>query len=118
VRGRGRAREARRRDRLVLGGAFHQMEAQELFLGLGKRAVQHHASAGAAQGAGLSGLIQPSGRPELPAGPQGGLNFDDLGDDRGVLLRRPGQDFVFHMIGQDGVQHRHLVVFLHRSQRT
>src|SRR5882762_3604490 len=90
------------------GGAIQDVEAQQLFLGLGKRTIEDEACARTAQGAGLLGRAQTRRRSEAPLLIDPVMDLMQTGHDRRILLRCPGRDFCFHMIGLDGVKHRYL----------
>ena len=90
----------------VLARAVDHVEPQQLLLGLGKRPVEHHAGARAAQGAGLGGTAQPRRRAEQFVRVEPVMDGEQVGHQRRVLLRRPGHDLGFDVIGQNGVEHR------------
>src|SRR3546814_11636816 len=83
---------ARRCNGGVHIGEIHHVESEQLFLRLSKRAVCDDALALAAQGYGLLGGTEAGGRPEGFLSPKAVIDLDQVGHQRGILLRTPGFD--------------------------
>jgi hypothetical protein len=83
----GAAQVARDIERGILGGAIDDVKAQQLLLGLGKRAVDHQSCAGAAQGARLLGRSEPRRRAEPALLGQAVVDAVQIIHQRRILLR-------------------------------
>ena len=93
-------------ERLLERGAVDDVEAEQLLLGLGKGAVDHQGRVAVlAQGGGRGGRHQPRDGAELPALRELLLHHVELGHDGVVLLLAPGEDDVFVVVAEDGVEH-------------
>ena len=101
----GRAEIARDVERLVEVLAVDHIEAEQLFLGLGKGPVDHERRIVLAQRGRRGGRQQPRHRAEPALLGQLVLHDGKLFHDRGVLLLGPGTDDVFIVVAKDGVEH-------------
>src|SRR5215212_5583736 len=86
-------------------GAVDDVESQELFLALGERTIGHHAVTWTAQHAGSLRRAKPRRRPEATLAREAVVHLVQLEHQRRIRLRRPGGDFLFDVIGQDGIPH-------------
>ncbi len=101
----GLAEIARDGDRLVEVVAVDQIEAEQLFLGLGIGAVEHDRRIFLAQRGRRRGRQQPGDRAEPALLLQFVMHHGEFFHHRGVLFPAPGADKVFIVIAKDGVQH-------------
>ena len=105
VRAAGLAEVLRRGDRLLERRALDDEEAEELLLGLRERPVEDDCLLALAKGRRGRRRHQAGDRPQASlAGEPVGHDIE-LGDDGGILLRRPGLDDVFAVVTEDGVLH-------------
>src|SRR5260370_1334666 len=86
-------------------GAVDDVKAQKLLLGFGEGTIDHHALARAAQDAGAFGRAKPRRRPDAPLLLEAVVHLAQLDHQRRILLRAPGCDSVFHVIGEQGIEH-------------
>src|SRR6476659_1152100 len=106
TRGAARARQlAGSLDRLIERRTIDDIEAEELLLGLGERAVDHQRLTALPDG-GRGGRRQQSG--DWPQSALVGellLHDRELGHDGVILLLGPGADDIFGIVAKDGVKH-------------
>ena len=102
----GRGEFARDIQRLVQIGDVDHIEAEQLLLRLGERAVDHQRRVlRLAQRGGRGGGQQAQRRPELARLGQPLLHDAEPRHDGGVLLLAPGPDDVLVVVAEDGVEH-------------
>ena len=101
----GRAEIARDVERLVEILAVDDVEAEQLFLGLGIGAVDHDRRIVLAQRGRRRRRQQPRDRAEPALLGQFVLHDGEFLHDRGVLFPGPGADEVFIVVAKDGVEH-------------
>ena len=101
----GLAEIARDVERLVEILAVDDIEAEQLFLGLGIGAVEHDRRIVLAQRGRRGRRQQPRHRAEPALLGQFVLHHGELLHDRGVLFPGPGTDEVFIVVAKDGVEH-------------
>ena len=101
----GRAEIARDVDRLIEVLAVDDIEAEQLFLGLGIGAVEHQRRIVLAQRGRSGRRQQPRHRTEPALFGQFVLHDGKFLHDLGVLFLGPGTDGVFIVIAKDGVKH-------------
>jgi len=86
--------------------AIHDIEAQQLFLGLREGAIDHPGRLTVlAQRLGMFGRQQPRARTESTLRGEPLLHHGQFSHHRGLLLRCPGPDSVFVVVAKNGMQH-------------
>jgi hypothetical protein len=93
------------RDGGIAIGAVDDVESQQLLLGFGEGTVGHQTVARTAQHAGFFRRPQPRRRADLFILVDPLVDPFQIEHQGGILLRRPGSDFVFDVVGQDRVEH-------------
>ncbi len=109
------AQVAGRLDDFLEGRAIHDIDPQQLLLGLGERAVDDHAGPLPSQRHRTLRRPQPRGGAEALFPNEAIIDLEKLGHQCGILFLGPGFDHSLLVICQDGVVHGSFLLILRAS---